>query len=393
MARISQIVNATNGLTQFNSGGTSYVVQTNSGALYFFCIDRDIDVVYKKSSDGGLTWSENVVLFAGTGGALAVWYDRWSDIAAGLIHVAYVDNATHDTLYRSVNTESADALSTQTVIFAGASATTGGALSITRARGGNLLCYTCIDAGVEGGFYRSTDVGGTWGVRTIPEALASGDQMILMPGFAADTQDILGIFWDASANEINRYVYDDSANTQTKTFIATMTETAVTVSFPHFAATPDLTNSRLIMVAWSNVDSANADLRCWTISETAITETTANVVLNSVDDQGLCAVGLNTITNVWYVIYAGKSDGSETINTAVNVYMKTSSDSGATWSAETALTTIARNVRWLVTTPRFIGEIIIAYNNDIPIDELRVDVVIPITAPIIGLNSPIIRIA
>jgi hypothetical protein len=195
-----------------------------------------------------------------------------------------------------------------------------------------------IDAGVEGGFFRLVDANvptGAWESRTNPEALATRDYMILMPGFAADDQDIIGIFWDNSASEISRYLHDDSGNSWAETSIATgMTGQAISnVGQPQFAAFPDLFEEYVVLIAWTNYDTADADLRCWTITESAITEKT-EVVLNSTDDQAYCGLGIDDLTRYWYAFYCGKSDGSETYRTALNTYCKISQDEGSTWSAE-----------------------------------------------------------
>lgn len=354
MARADIIV-AQPASNNYTGGGTRYHVQIPSGALYCIYIDGvTADPGYRKSTDGGLTWGAFVALASVTATAIAVWYDRWSNISAGLIHVVYSHSDGDDTLYRSINTESNDSLSSQTTVFAGSTTANGGYLSITRARGGNLYVHTVIDAGAEGGFFRSTDTGGTWGSRTVNETIATLDQIILMPGWASDNQDVMAFFWDASADEVSRYLYDDSANTWGETSIATgMVEVATTTSFPHFAAAVDITNSRNLLVAWSAVDLLNADLRCWHVTESAITEVT-NVVANSTDDQGFCAIGIDIDTQDWYVFYAGKSDGSETYNTAVKIYYKTSTDDGATWGAETVLTPWdTGQISSIVCTPRF----------------------------------------
>lgn len=353
----------------FNGGGIQYVVETPTGVYYIIYVGTDSDLYFVKSLDSGVTWGHPTLIFTGTVTNVAVWYDRWSNISAGLIHLAYTESGGSDTLYRTINTESSDALSTQTTIFAGVSTATGSHIAIARARGGNVYCKTVIDAGAEGGFFRLPNANvpnGAWdAARTIDEAAATNDAMILCPGFAADNQDMLAIFWDTSANEISRKIYDDSANSWAETSIATsMTKVAATTNMFNFAATVDLANSRLIMVAWSAQDTANADLRCWTITESAITETSTNVVLNSTDDQGLCAIALNTVTGEWIVFYGGKSDGSETWGTEANVYFKTSKDAGATWGAETQLTSVstvnggavgpvAPNLKSLICTPRF----------------------------------------
>jgi hypothetical protein len=378
-SRADILVAQTTGLLQFNGGGTLYMVQTPSGVLYMVYIDSGSDVAFRKSSDGGITWGAPTIVFAGTVTALSIWYDRWSDIAAGLIHCAYQESATDDILYRTINTESSDALSTQTVVFAGASTASGGWCSITRARGGNVYCYGCIDAGAEGGFFRLLNANvpsGAWdAARTNPEALATSDMAILVPGFASDNQDIMCMFWDASANEVSRYIHDDSANTWAETSIAaSMTDQAAATAFPHFAATVDITNSQILLVAWSGVDTLNADLRCWKITESAITEVT-NVVLNSTDDQGLCGIGIDLVTGNWYVVYGGATDGGENFLTSINLYCKVSKDSGTTWGPETLLTTAQADITWLVTIPRsYIGPIVAAYHKDIALDELYVNV-------------------
>lgn len=350
---------------QRDGAGSQYLIQTPTGVLYIVYADTGSDVAFRKSTDGGKTWSRPTIIFAGTATAISVWYDRWSNIAAGLIHVAYQESATDDTLYRTVNTESSDALSTQTVIFAGATTTAGGHLSVVRAVGGNVYCKTVIDAGAEGGFYRLPNANvpsGAWdAARTVDETIATQDQMILVPDFdAADNQDIMAIFWDASANEISRKLYDDSGNSWSETSIATsMTDVVATASFPHFDIAVDIANTQIILVAWSAVDTANADLRCWTIDSSTITEVT-NVVLNSTDDQGLCAITIDTDTGYWWVFYGGKSDGSETWNTLVNIYCKVSTDGGTTWGPETPMTEVASGVfaytlAWMAACPAWDG--------------------------------------
>lgn len=351
----------------YTGAGTRYTVEANSGDLYCIYINNVNDVVYRKSTDGGVTWGASVDVFVGSATQIAVWFDRWSNISAGLIHCAYSESATDDTLYRTIDTENSDTLSTQTVIFAGASTLAGGALSITRARGGNVFCMVCIDAGTESTTKKLLNANvpnGAWeAALTAGTEAATTDQWILVPGWAADNQDIMCFFWDADVDEISRKLYDDSANSWSETSIATtMVDIAATVTYPHFAATVDITNSRNLLVAWSAVDAANADLRCWHVTESAITEVT-NVVLNSTDDQGGCAIGIDTATQDWYVYYCGASGGAETWNTAVNVYRKISTDDGTTWGAETQVTPAPANINTLNMTPRHNGEPTAEYSS------------------------------
>ncbi len=344
-------------VVNFNGAGTKYLIETPAGVLYQVYTEGASDVVFRKSMDRGLTWSNTTTIYTGTASQLAIWYDRWSNISAGLIHCAYSDTAVDDTFYRAVDTESGDALSTQTTIFLGVSTATGNYISITRAVGGNVYCQIQIDDGAEGGFYRLPTANvpnGAWAAaRTNNESLATLDQSILLPDYdAADTQDILCIFWDASANEVSRKLHDDSGNSWGETSIATsMTALATTTAFPNFAVAMDIANTRHVLVAWSNTDAASARLGCWTVDSGAITAKT-DVVASSTDDQGLCGISIDTVTGYWYVYYCGATAGGETWPTSMNVYYKVSTDSGTTWGPEMQLSRSAMSMTWMVACPR-----------------------------------------
>jgi hypothetical protein len=356
----------------WNGACTGNIIMDNSGNLWCPYVQSGLVLMLRKSTNGGLTWERVITISTPTTITnWACWYDRWSGINGDLIHFAYANSADDDINYRNYNV-STNALSTQTVVFAGASTASGGALSITRARGGNLVVAGSIDAGAEDGAWRSTDTGATWGAIADPSEAATQDQYLLAPGWNADTQDVMLFFWDASANEISVKRYDNSANTWGETSIATsMADTVATTAYPNYNVTVDLTNSRNVLVAWSAVDLANADLRCWTVTDTTITEVT-NVVLNSVLEQGLCAIGIDSSTEYWYVFYGGASDGSETFFSNLNVYYKVSTDGGTTWGPETKISdpenTRIYSIRSIQCTPRFNRFFSVGWFDDQTID-------------------------
>lgn len=367
----------------FVSGaGSSYMIVTPSGVMYLFFIERaTTDVYYTKSTDGGMTWRDVVVVHVGNVLSLSVWYDKWSGLSGDLIHIAYVDDGVDDILYRNLDTTN-DSLSTETTVFAGATAVGGGALTVWRGRNGEIRVAGSIDAGAEDGAWSSTDVGATWGDTIAdPSEAATQDQYFGLPGWNADTADEMLIFVDASANGLSVKRYDDSANTWTETAIiadGSFTDLVATSGWANVAVAVDLANSRNIVVAWTAADTANADLRLFFINDTTITESSANVVLNSTDDQGLCAVGIDTQTGHIYVFYLGKSDGSETFSGVINLYYKYSTDDGATWSAETKLTVESHSANMLFCNPRFAGNFVVVYSSvGTPDDYLIASVTIP----------------
>lgn len=383
MARADVIATTTaNGALQYTGGGTTYVVQKNGTTDTFYIIfaDSSLDVSYTKSTDGGFTWSTPITVFTGTVRAIACWYDRWSGRSTDKIRMAYSEDTGHDILYRDLDIAT-DTLGTQTTVFDGVSVATGGALTIVTGRDGRIAVAGSIDAGAEDGAWSSTDDGATWGDTIAdPSEGATQDQYYLLPGWNADTADLMLIFVDASANGLSVKRYDDSGNAWSEAAIiadGSFVDTTSGASFPHVACMVDLTNSRNIVAGWTAVDSANADLRCFVIDDTTITETATNIVLNSTDDQALCALGIDTATATWYAFYAGNSDGSETWNSAVKIYYKTSSDAGATWSSQVTLSAQTRGTSWMACTPRFSTNWLTAFYNDLAQDLIMVSALLP----------------
>lgn len=345
---------------------TNYVVQTPAGVLYLFYISYGTtnygDAVYCKSTDYGRTWGSEVVIKAMTGTHIAVWADWWSGITAtAYIHIAYIDSDSDDTFYRYLDTAT-DSLGTERTVFAGSSTANGGTLSITRARGGNLICATCIDAGAEYDTVKSADL--FVNKTSIAEVFegATYDTVSLVPNpDSADNQDILAFFWDSSADEISLKKYDDSANSWSESSLATGMVDVGSFLAKDYGVALDLTNNNVLFAAWSAHDTANADLRIWSVDDSAATELT-NIVLNSADDQAFIALTVCP-NNLWYAFYCGKSDGSETIHADTNIYYKISTDNGSTWGSETALTNIRKaNIYCLIYIPYcYAGEPILAY--------------------------------
>lgn len=325
----------------WSGAGTNYIVQTLSGVLYMVYIDALSDVSYRKSVDNGLTWGPAVLAAtAGTTCRLAVWYDRWSGLSTDFICFAFDDSGNDDIFFRTIDTASSDALSTQVGIITTLTSiiTGGGHISICRSVSGNVYVEDVVDAGAEGDFFRLTNANfpnGAWDNRVLGE-IATLDQIRLVPDFdAADPDDIMAIFQDASVTEISRKLYDNSADSWAETSINSgITELSTATAFANFDIAIDLTNTRTVLVVWNATDAANQDLLCYTVEAGAITAKT-DVVTNATDDCGLCAITIDGQTGYWHVFYGGPSTGTGTWNTAMHIYTKVSRDAGTTWGPET----------------------------------------------------------
>ena len=100
---------------------------------------------------------------------------------------------------------------------------------------------------------------------------------------------------------------------------------------------------------------------------------------SSTDDQGLAALARDSVTGELTAYYVGKTDGSETWPTSVNLYCKGSKDNGSTWGPETLLSVAPIGVkRQIFTVPYlFVGAGApppCVWVNDLTLDELVVNV-------------------
>jgi len=362
MARADIMCASVHGTNYRNGTQSGYAVQVGT-AVYIFYVENSGSFVWAKSTDGGITWNDPGVVLSGVVVQnFTVWPDIWTPGNAGtLIHLAYIENTNDTVFYRALDT-SGDTLGTETTIEAitSAGAPASACIALTRAIGGNLYCLYDTDGGTEIGFARSTDVGATWD-NTRADTAETADYYLLAPGFAADNQDIICIFWDRSASEISRKLYDNSGDSWSESSISTgMTAISAATATAHFSITVDDANNKILLIAWTNRDTANADLKFWSIDESAITAGT-DVVLNGTDDQTMCALAYDSANGDLYAFYGGKSDGTETVGTAINIYYKISTDDGATWGSETQLSQAARNFDALFTSPIFTGDLVAIY--------------------------------
>lgn len=348
-----------------------HIVRAAAGVWYwFFASATNADLYYVKSSNYGVTWNAPVLVKSGiTLAGLAVWFDKWTPGDSGtVIHLAYYETTTGDVFYRALDTNG-DALGTEITVFNGASGAAGanGALAVAKSRAGRILVAYDIDGGTETGFNKSNDypVTGFGAALGNPNEGASTDYYLLFPGNDADSADMWMVFWDRSANELSLKVYDDSANSWSETSIATgMTDLVASTAVPQFAGAVRNSDGHLLLLAWENADTVNAKLRCWDVNGAAsITEKT-NVVTASTDDQAMCALGIDTDADTLYAFYAGKTDGTETAYSALNVYYKTSANGGTTWGAETLLSGAARPVAFLCAAHEFAaGDFAVAWGG------------------------------
>lgn len=330
----------------FGTGPAMVWVSTTTGYKFLIDVNSD-DLVYRKTTDSGQTWGSQVTVRTGTVEQCTVWFDKWTEGDSGnLIHIAYMDSGIDDILYKNLDT-SGDTLGSEITVFNGATQSDlgGPRLSITKARGGNIYVVGCIDGGPEQGFWRSTDGGATFGARDASVVEGAADHHRLLPAYTADSQDIVDIFWDISASEITAKFYDDSANTWTEsTAITGHTDLALLTASPQYCAAIRWSDNLAIVVAWTETDTATADLKCYTIDVSTITSTptitTKTDIFTNTANRATCAMTINQNTGRVYVVYIGNNYPGA-LDKAFYAY----SDDLSTWTTDQAFAESALDYR------------------------------------------------
>jgi hypothetical protein len=346
MARINNKFQALDSNT-LDGAGTNYIVQTVSGSLYSFhggLNDNSDYFGYQKSTNNGYTWSNSVPIASSFNFVnAAIWYDRWSGLNSDLIHIVYQDNSNDDIFYRTLNTSN-DTLSSPVTIYNGS--TTAGnnyVLSVTRAKGGNIaIAFNANPNGTinEKGFAVSSS---SWNIYTgsslqnpFRNESTYGAAIILPEQGSSDDQDLCLIHWDRTATTLTKQHWDNSALTWITSSISTgMTFQNAGTVFPIMSAVPDNANNQNILIAFKSPNLGGNKLQCWILTSSSIT-TKTDVIPSATNVQGACALSLDTTSNTWYAYYNGLSSG---FYSGVNIFYKTSTNQGTTWSSEIPLTT------------------------------------------------------
>lgn len=319
----------------FRKIGTRHIVWTGPLTCYVFYVENsDDDLEYRKTTDGGLTWTAGATPVKIRTGALKrfdIYYDRWTkDDTGRIIHIASLDSASDDVQYNSLDT-SDDSLGAG-VVIANSSTATGDnrnitGIAITKARGNGFLYVQYWSQSTDHDFYQSDDGGLIWNLKADGADGNAVDEVQLLYGNEADTDDIWMIYWDRSASEITLKVYDFSLDSWSETLISA----GMIAHVQHLGNNAAMRHSdnHAILMAFNNYDAATADQKVWDIASAASITAKTDVITNSAETYYPCIM----INQQDDTLYAGYLRGG-VLNSSVDAYFKKSTDGGDTWEVE-----------------------------------------------------------
>lgn len=326
----------------------SLVFVSDTVGYFFYSETTSSDLLYTKTTNGGLTWGAGVSILAGTIASLDVWYDQWTPGDTGRnIHIWVMDAALDDILYYRLNTTN-DVVSSVVTIFAGATVVAGRGIFVTgtKTRGGNLFCVFNMDAFAETGTYKSTDNGATWSLLT--NALeANLDQCRAFPANVADPNDVWLLYDDDSVAELTLKEYDDSAGTYSESAPLTFNNQATDATGQYgFDGSIRHSDGHLIASYMDAYDAAGAsDFKVYDINGTGSLTALTDIATN-VDSIYYPSVFLNQDQPDWiYVAYLGVTAGTSTLGSSVPVLYALSKDRGVSWTKDIAYSTSTTDYR------------------------------------------------
>ncbi len=320
--------------------GPRRIVWAGEDTAYFFYMTPVVspDVVYKKTTDGGATWGSPVTVF-GTGaasGKLNIWADWWTSGDTGtLVHIVrFISNNRIQYINLNIFDDSLSLSRTaHSPTGTGATDYVNNQLDICKSRGGTLYvaAYQIISGADTLVFTASTDTGVNWTAKATSGLWESqaADRIIMQPGDAADDDDIFIIFWDHSADEIDRKNYDASANTWSTTNIVTGMLEGNTTTFAYACAHRHSDNKTILIAADDLI--TDYTIKCWEIGSGSITAKTDVETL--LEGAGV-AITMDQNNDDIYAIYGADPDETITVH---NIYYKKSTDGGSTWGSKVQL--------------------------------------------------------
>lgn len=204
--------------------------------VYVFYINSSGQLGFKKSADNGATYGTYQVVDAAptTYTAVAVWYDRWTDISdqtGNLIHVIGANSTDQGLRYFTIDTDNTDTVGGDTVALSDTTIETDPFPSICVSFDGTIYVAATFTTTVGIQMADSAD-GSSWNDRGVVlggshitgdgklfPAKTDNDVMMLFRNVSASPDEMNVIRWDAVGN--SWALTDDSTITQTGTIQGT----------------------------------------------------------------------------------------------------------------------------------------------------------------------------
>lgn len=348
------------------------MVWINDQTGFIFYEDSGGGLSMASTTNGGVTWqagrnvdsvnTTDVVEFA-------VWWDGWTPpgTTTQYIHIVTTDLGVDDMYYTRYDTTN-NTLSTTVVGTTQAAACTDSAscyAAITKASDGTLYQATMDgqDSWVEKCSTTCTSTA-NWSEVTYPFNALGDDYPYLAP--VAGTDDIMVLWIDVTADDIFARRYSPTTTSWGATTTLSLVAAENGTSYDsNLAGIANSTSTGKIAFTYINEANdfsiADHDIAFWTYSTTSGWVQGTDVITNDTGGITGAKIAFDELNDVWYSVYSRRT--TITSSTTGNVYYRTSSNGGSTWSAESsALNTTSDDITSLSVNPTSFERIGVQWN-------------------------------
>lgn len=345
----SQIDNQVHTTTAKKDGTGADTVFLNENIGYTFYGDSGGTCVYKKTTNGGVTWGSPVTIDSVNSSdciQVVVWYDRWTPNDMGnYIHVVTKDNSADDLYYTRLDTSN-DSASTTISIANGATYSSASSIPfISKSTNGKLYVAvsdaTSLFVRCDTIASNCTSAGNWSNVPSSPLGTNQDDEIAIMP---LENGSIMVIQFNDSNLLFRSNIFTDTTSTWSGwTTIdncgGTCTDHGTYETQWGVVQDPKTYKIYLGYVNGNSTLGTDDDARsavysngAWTLTSNVITDSCSSGT--GCNDRGLtnAKVSLDENTGDIYYFYTAATTPSNTAT--MNIYWKKSTDGMRTWSNE-----------------------------------------------------------
>ncbi len=321
-------------------GPSPSTVFTDDQEGYVFYVDGSTqDLVYRKTTNGGVNWTTLGTVNSATTGwtAVSVWYDQWTpgDTSGTKIHIAASDDASDDVFYTFLDTNGDSLKGSMVTALSGTTTiteSTDGPPSITKGAGGALFIASNFTNTAGGKVAKSTDgAGDTWTENT-PASWSSVaiDQIQLLP--LSTDQDIIAIKAQTGDNTLRYRIYDEVGDAWDGAWSSSITSLTENTTYDNwYSATVEKSTGDIYLSVVNQINNAANDMEFWSFDDSSRGSGFVQGGNLFTNDQTVLSPSpiVDQVTGDIYVTYL-----RGTLNNTMSAYFKKSTDGGSTWSNE-----------------------------------------------------------
>ncbi len=322
---------------------------TSPSVGYVVLISGAIDV--RKTTDSGATWTimdpDNDPPSA-TPRTLHAYFDQETPGNSGtLIHITWVDVVTNNLNYCVFDTAD-DTWGTVRVVDTYADVTgisTDTDVGITVSTSGRVyVCgrsnFTLDTENTDHSMRSSSDLFASDNVSEKSPYSADEEKVKLLPGSAADEDDICAVVFDGVNTDLEFWKFDASGNSWSKTAIdagvlVTAAESRTYTQF--FDAAIRHSDEHILVVWWNDFDTATADLKAADIAQATPTITAKTDIITDESESFMCGIQIINQSSGGAVddVYVTYLSGTTWLANVKSVFKKSADDMGS-WGGEVA---------------------------------------------------------